>query len=184
MLLFSRNDYFNSFEKLDNYMIKHTKVASGKPTIALKKSINDMAKTYYWGQEKTNRFKEQVLDMVNISCEMAQFRDKDYLVYYITGLIFTPDYPIHGNEVGIMAYTQTAYYGGDDYATSAAYSQIVYSGKSLDTFIEPEENTRYSDLWWSSPNIFATLNHEFGHVMGFVLGIDLKRGRIKYCQLQ
>jgi hypothetical protein len=91
-------------------MLKHTKVASGKATIALKKSIDEMAKTYYWGQEKTRRFKEQILDMFNVSCEMAQFRGKDYLTHFITGLIFTPDYPMRDNEIGIMAYTQTAYY--------------------------------------------------------------------------
>jgi hypothetical protein len=180
----SRNDYFNSFDKLDKYMLKHTKVASGKATIALKKSIDEMAKTYYWGQEKTRRFKEQILDMFNVSCEMAQFRGKDYLTHFITGLIFTPDYPMRDNEIGIMAYTQTAYYGGDDFSTSAAYSQIVYSGRPLDTYTDPEDNNRYNDLWWSSPNIFATLNHEFGHVMDAYLGLTWSAAEVNLTNYQ
>jgi hypothetical protein len=172
----TKEDYYATFDALDADLAKWTTTDKGYATIDLKNTIDDMAEVYQWSDTKTTKLKEQILDMFDVAYGITKWGDVNALKYFLTGIIFSPDYPLAGTSAGVMAYTSSSFYTSSENTiiTSTAFAQIVYTGQSMNLFTDETRNNQYQAYWWSSPNIFATLNHEFGHVidsyMGFVNG--------------
>jgi hypothetical protein len=179
-----KEEYYPTFAALDADLAKWTTTNKGYATIDLENVISDMAETYKWSDAKTTKLEEQVLDMFDIAYGISKWGETDALKYFLTGIIFSPDYPLAGTSAGVMAYTSSSFYGGKSDLTSTAFAQIIYTGQSMNLFADETKNNQYQAYWWSSPNIFATLNHEFGHVMdsyiGFVNGaLEENKGYFK-----
>ncbi|ASP28188.1 hypothetical protein SCORR_v1c04140 [Spiroplasma corruscae] len=170
---------FNSFDELSDYYKKETEFELNNEsisTIDLKSTFNTFGKFYSFTDSKLNLIKKQVLDMFNTSLYIGRVKDSDYLLHYLTAFIITPDYPLADNKEGVMAYTSTV--NADTYSTR--YSYLVYTGKSLTMYKSDSENSEYKQNWWSTANIWGTLNHEFGHVMdGF---LSQSQSQAEFCE--
>jgi hypothetical protein len=166
----TKEDYYPTFDALDADLAKWTTTNKGYATIDLKNTIDDMAESYRWSDTKTATLKEQILDMFDVAYGITKWGETDALKYFLTGIIFSPDYPLAGTSAGVMAYTSSSFYNSGSELTSTAFAQIIYTGQSMNLFADETKNNQYQAYWWSSPNIFATLNHEFGHVIDSYIG--------------
>ncbi|AKX34434.1 hypothetical protein SLITO_v1c08150 [Spiroplasma litorale] len=168
----SNNVYFKSFNELNNFFVEQTKIDKANySNINFKETIYQIKNYYKWDSDKVDIFKKQILDMINLSLYITKTHDKYYLLTYIYGIIISPDYPLKGNQEGVMAYAANAFTTYNQ-KKSSKYSYIVYTGLSLDQYKTENDNDQYKKTWWSSPNIFATLNHEMGHVIDGFLNLD------------
>lgn len=176
------NVMFESFDKMNDYYLKATnndsysnnkyKLNPGA-NIALSDSIERLGKFYNWSTEKVEDFKSQTLDLFNISIKLSKYGDEYYLLYYLWGFIISPDSPLKGAGESTMAYTLTKFVvnkSNRSLAVSSSSAFLIFSSKSMNMYESSNLNDQYQKGWWSSPNIFCTLNHEMGHVMDGYLG--------------
>ncbi len=175
------NVMFESFDKMNDYYLKATnndsysnnkyKLNPGA-NIALSDSIERLGKFYNWSTEKVEDFKSQTLDLFNISIKLSKYGDEYYLLYYLWGFIISRDFPLEGAGESTMAYTLTKFWvdNSKKLALSSSNAFLIFSSKSMNMYYSSSLNDQYQKGWWSSPNIFCTLNHEMGHVMDGYLG--------------
>ncbi|QEH61940.1 hypothetical protein SCHIN_v1c07450 [Spiroplasma chinense] len=172
-----KEEYFATYDEMDEYYLEHTKftsTTSSGSTINFLESVNNLQKHFGWSDVKTDGFKNQMLEMINLTLSITKWDEQDYFLYYFFALVISPDYPLSGTQEGVMAYTSSYFYNNSIY-TSTAFASIVVSGKSIDMFSDASENDQYQQFWWSTPNIYATINHEMGHVLDGYLGITLEK---------
>ncbi|WHQ36562.1 hypothetical protein [Spiroplasma sp. SV19] len=164
-----RTKYYSSFENLDQTLKQLTNLSQKNTTdvssIMLKDAIDAMGNHYNWADNKTIAFAEQILNLFNLTSYITDNNFK----YYLRAFIFTPDYPIRGqleNTLGVTA-TYGQVIGNDyfQYFLSVEFSTVIFTGLAFNQNNIGDINLDYKSGWWSSPSIFATLNHEMGHVI-------------------
>ncbi|AKU80012.1 hypothetical protein [Spiroplasma turonicum] len=178
----SNDRMFKSFDEMDEFFKTNTKssVTKSGSNIFLKEAIDAMSNYYSWSSIKTNLFKNQILDLMNFTFYITNWyslgeNEKDSFKYNLIAIIFSPDDDIvdgSGNNKGVMGYTSMAGQVNNSFGPRGiAYSHIVYNGAAfnLDSPVN-EAKEQYTKNWWTSPNIFTTLNHEMGHSVDSFLG--------------
>ncbi len=166
------NDYYSKATNNDSYSNNKYKLNPGA-NIALGDSIERLGKFYNWSTEKVDELKSQTLDLFNISIKLSKYGDEYYLLYYLWGFIISSDFPLKDAGESTMAYTLTKFVvnkSNKNLAISSSSAFLIFSSKSMNMYESSSLNDQYQKGWWSSPNIFCTLNHEMGHVMDGYLG--------------
>ncbi|ASP28559.1 hypothetical protein SCORR_v1c07870 [Spiroplasma corruscae] len=156
---------FNSFNDLNEYFKYKSKINDKNySNIDIKNTLDAMKDYYKWDDSKLLILKQHVLDLFNVASKISTYKNKPYILNYLIGFIISWDYPLKGLPNGVMAYTANNITTVSN-SKSTYYSYLVFTGKSLTQYKEEKDNNEYSRTWWSSPNIYATLDHEMGHVL-------------------
>ncbi|ASP28480.1 hypothetical protein SCORR_v1c07080 [Spiroplasma corruscae] len=184
-LISSNEKKFQDFSDMNSYFLEHTSSKTTKKgaNIFLEDSINDMANYYSWSDSRKEKFKKQFLDLINATLSITNLyslneTNKEAFTYNIISIIFSPDTDIvdqSGKNTGVMGYTSMAgnLESSNEDALGVYFSYIVYNGEAfnLDTKNGIDSaKQEYVNNWWSSANIFTTLNHEMGHAVDSFLG--------------
>ncbi|AKU80094.1 hypothetical protein [Spiroplasma turonicum] len=155
---------YKSFIDLDTFYKNHTNTNYNYSNISLSSTISAMKVYYNWDDSTESRFKKQILDMFNLTTYITSYNGTNFYKNYLIGFIISPDYPLIGTSQGTMAYTANMTTTINNEKTTY-FSYLVYTGLSMTQFKNEKDNDQYLQGWWSSPNVFATLNHEMGHVI-------------------
>ncbi|WHQ37341.1 hypothetical protein [Spiroplasma sp. SV19] len=165
--------HYSSFDKLDSELKNVTKYETldyqTGSTIFLKDSVTAMQNYYEWKDSTVNTFKQQLLNLFNITYTITGNNFK----YFLAGFLFSPNAPLIGQKGETAAYT--AYNFKRDKNTSQILSTseafIVFSAKGFNNYVKYGISQEYQMGWWSSPNIFCTLDHEMGHAVDIYYGM-------------
>ncbi|APE75518.1 hypothetical protein [Spiroplasma citri] len=175
----SKQKYYSSFDKLDEDLKKITEYENNYyyekgSTIFLKDSVQAMQKYYHWNDKIIEFLKNQILNLFNMTYAITG----DNFKYFLTGFLFSPDAPLLKIPGETTAYT--SYFlellPGTKRITSARSAYIIISAKEFADALLDKTISNYLIGWWSSPNIFCSLNHEMGHAVDVYYGM-LKEAR-------
>jgi hypothetical protein len=168
-------DYIQS-ERVSNSLIYEIDLDT-KPTDLTYRDLDytdTTAAVYHWAQagdlggvanlDNDNNYMDWITEF-NIDNGDSEFSD-----VFNAANHWTYDSLTKASDAGVMAYTSSSFYNSGSELTSTAFAQIIYTGQSMNLFADETKNNQYQAYWWSSPNIFATLNHEFGHVIDSYIG--------------
>ncbi len=175
----SKQQYYSSFDKLDEDLKKITEYENNYyhekgSTIFLKDSVQAMQKYYQWSDELLDFLKDQILNLFNMTYAITG----DNFKYFLTGFLFSPDAPLLEEGRQTVAYTNYSFEAvpGSNLFFSTMQAYIVISAKEFDNVLRGRNISEYLIGWWSSPNVFCTLNHEMGHAVDAYYGM-LKEAR-------
>ncbi|ELL44920.1 hypothetical protein [Spiroplasma melliferum] len=175
----SKQQYYSSFDKLDEDLKKITEYENNYyyekgSAIFLKDSVQAMQKYYHWNDKIIEFLKNQILNLFNMTYAITG----DNFKYFLTGFLFSPDAPLLKRSGETTAYT--SYFlellPGTKRITSARSAYIIISAKEFADALLDKTISKYLIGWWSSPNIFCSLNHEMGHAVDAYYGM-LKEAR-------
>ncbi|WP_425379742.1 hypothetical protein [Spiroplasma endosymbiont of Stenodema calcarata] len=165
--------HYKSFDKLNDDLKKITTYETDDyqtgNTIFLKDSVTAMKNYYGWGENTVRDFEQQLLDLFNITYLITG----DNFRYFLAGFLFSPDAPLAGQGQATEAYIAYSFYQNriTQQITSSAYAFIIFSAKGFDDNSQKGVSNEYKMGWWSSPNIFCSLNHEMGHAVDVYYGM-------------
>lgn len=178
-IISSRKKYYSSFNELDKNLKEITKYKNdyyndNGSTIFLKDSLIAMQKYYKWENRIIEFLENQILNLFNLTYAITDNNFK----YFLTGFIFSPDSPLKGQSKRTAAYTNYSFQLtlGTKKFISTRRAYIVVSAKEFDNALWKKIISEYQTGWWSSPNIFCTLNHEMGHAIDAYYGM-IKKAR-------
>ncbi|WP_338991557.1 hypothetical protein [Spiroplasma endosymbiont of Seladonia tumulorum] len=170
----SKQQYYSSFDKLDEDLKKITEYENNYyyekgSTIFLKDSVQAMQKYYQWTDELMEFLKEQILNLFNMTYAITG----DNFKYFLTGFLFSPDAPLLEEGRQTAAYTNYSFQSlpGSNRFISTRRAYIVISAKEFDNVLQGKTISEYLIGWWSSLNVFCTLNHEMGHAVDAYYGM-------------
>ncbi len=165
--------HYSSFDKLDSELKNLTKYETINyktgSTIFLKDSVNAMQNYYGWSDSTVNVFKQQILNLFNITYTMIGNNFK----YFLAGFLFLSDAPLYGQDRGTTAYTAFSFLKlrSTNQILSTSFAYIIFSAKGFNDYLKDGISREYKMGWWSSPNIFTTLDHEMGHAADIYYGM-------------
>ncbi|WP_342268538.1 hypothetical protein [Spiroplasma endosymbiont of Aspidapion aeneum] len=182
----SKKDYFNTFDDLDSKLTGLTlngevdnTTGDDVSNISWKKAIDAMTSDGNWDSSYINDLKDQLILLYDSTLELCDFsvkdsnKDTNLFLYYLIGIVIgpgntlNPDGDSNAKPTNTLAFTSN--YITDTRDTNT-FAYIAYTQSSLQDYRDPKNNQQYQLNWWSSPNNFTTLDHEFGHALDGFLG--------------
>ncbi|ARU91664.1 hypothetical protein SCLARK_001095 [Spiroplasma clarkii] len=163
----ANSNHFADFATLDNFFSENTKDVTGVSQIWLSNSFQAIEAEYLnystnsdtekWTEATTEKLRESTLRMFNYLYTFAN--NEIWFKRMCSALIFAEDDSLVGHDSSTLGVTSTSYLSNN---SSTYESYVVILGKAL---LLKEFNTQYQLGFWSSPEKFAVIIHEFGHVL-------------------
>lgn len=162
---------FSTFDDLNSTLVANSKDVNGKVQTALASSFAAIEKSYLkstpqnsgeakttWTASDTAELKQTSLNLFNYLYTFAS-DNLDWLLRMSSALIFAADSQLVDQGTSTMGVTIT-YMLNSRVSTAESFVVILGSALTFGNF-----NNQYQKSFWSSPQKFAVVVHEFGHVL-------------------
>ncbi|QBQ07628.1 hypothetical protein SGLAD_v1c04290 [Spiroplasma gladiatoris] len=164
--------HFSSFKNLDDFLAKWSYDQIDYSTIWFSNIISYFKKEYGynstlgedyvdWTTTIERNLQNKILQLFNYL--FALIKNEKYLGNLISAFVVAGDSKLVDDNNGLsMGYTTSSSIKIDDNKYSIKSAYIVILGNCLTL---KEFNSQYSTAYWSSPEMFHVLVHEFGHAL-------------------